>query len=217
MVANKLDLSLDDIIKDNKKSGRGGSGRGRGRGGFRGGRGPRGGVGQRQNNRGGGGFRRNNYNNGGGIQTGGSGKLLVKNLHFGVSDSDINELFSQFGTLRKSAIHYDNSGRSMGVADIHFNRKDDAQKAMQQYNGVPLDGRPMQITFADGQQGMTRGRPNFNSGGNRNGGGNTRGRGNRGRGGRGRGRGRGGFERKPTPTAEDLDKELDSYLAEAAK
>lgn len=209
MVANKLDLSLDDIIKDNKTSGRGNRrGGGRGRGGYRGNRGPRGGVGQRQN-RGG-----NNYGrNGGGIQTGGSGKLIVKNLHFGVSDSDVRELFSQFGYLRKSAIHYDNSGRSMGVADIHFDRKGDAQKAMQQYNGVPLDGRPMQISFADGAQ-MQASRPRqYNN--NRNGGGRGQ-RGGRGRGGRGRGRG-GGRDKKPTPTAEELDSELDSYLAEAAK
>jgi len=212
MVANKLDMSLDAIIKDNKKSGRGGGrGRGgRGRGGFRGGRGrssgPRGGVGQRQNR---GGGRQNN-----GFTTSGSGKLLVKNLHFGVSDSDIQELFSQFGTLRKSAIHYDNSGRSMGVADIHFDRKGDAQKAMKQYNGVPLDGRPMQITFADGSA-MQAPRPRFNNN-NRNGGGRGRGS-SRGRGGRGRGRGGGKFEKKAPPTAEELDSELDSYLAEVAK
>jgi len=216
MVANKLDLSLDDIIKDNKISGRGNRrGGGRGRGGFRGNRGPRGGVGQRQNRGGNSNFGRNNNSGGGGIQTGGSGKLVVKNLHFGVSDSDIRELFSQFGYLRKSAIHYDNSGRSMGVADVHFDRKGDAQKAMQQYNGVPLDGRPMAITFADGAQ-MQASRPRqFNN--NRNNGGGRGQRGGRGRGGRGRGGRGGGRDKKPTPTAEELDSELDSYLAEAAK
>jgi len=217
MVANKLDLSLDDIIKDNKKSGRGGGrGRGgRGRGGFRGNRGPRGGVGQRQNSRGGNSNYGRNGSSGGGIQTGGSGKLVVKNLHFGVSDSDIRELFSQFGHLRRSAIHYDNSGRSMGVADIHFDRKGDAQKAMQQYNGVPLDGRAMQISFADGAP-MQASRPRqFNN--NRNGGSRGGQRGGRGRGRGGRG-GRGGRrEDKPTPTAEELDSELDSYLAEVNK
>ena len=44
------------------------------------------------------------------------------------------------------------------------------------------------------------------------GGGGGRGRGSRGRGGRGRG-GRGGGRRQPPPTREELDKELDSYMA----
>ncbi|KAK7508076.1 hypothetical protein BaRGS_00001041 [Batillaria attramentaria] len=267
-MSDKLDLSLDDIIKQNRRGrgggrgGRGGRGRGAGRGASRG----RGAGGQRRgagggvfrggvNQRGrrpapyqrpkelpdvwqhdmydgsGGGYRRGGAVGGGGLRTGGlssgQGKLLVSNLDFGVNDSDIQELFAEFGPLNKAAVHYDRSGRSLGTAEVIYQRRTDAIKAMKQYNNVPLDGRAMSIqlvgasaTDTGAMGGMQNRRPS--SGGGFSPRGNSRGRGGSGRGrgagGRGRGRGRGGRrEDKQTPTLEELNAQLDAYNSKAAE
>ncbi|KAF2300545.1 hypothetical protein GH714_013991 [Hevea brasiliensis] len=168
-------------------------------------------------------------------------KLYVSNLDYGVSNEDIRELFSEIGDLKRYAVHYDKNGRPSGSAEVLYTRRSDAFSALKKYNNVLLDGKPMKIeivgasaeipisarvnvTGVDGRRkrtvvmtpgpGRVRGAAppsNRGSGQNRRGGlRNGRGRA------RGRGRGRGRGKKQPfDKSADDLDKELESYHAEA--
>ncbi|EDW85193.1 uncharacterized protein Dwil_GK12741 [Drosophila willistoni] len=163
----------------------------------------------------------------GGSSLPGPTRLIVGNLDYGVSNMDIKELFNDFGPMKKAAVHYDRSGRSLGTADVIFERRSDALKAIKQYHGVPLDGRPMTIQLAVSDvTALTRpvgaadvkrrvGGPNTSP--YKRGGGQTGGRGGFRRPGNNAGGKPGGGtnprrERKAAPTAEELDAELDSYI-----
>ncbi|XP_028189778.1 THO complex subunit 4A-like [Glycine soja] len=153
-------------------------------------------------------------------------KLYISNLDYGVSNDDIKELFLEVGDVKRHIVHYDRSGRSKGTAEVVFSRRADAVAAVKRYNNVQLDGKPMKVEIVgtniathaappavNGTFGNPTGVPR--SGQGRSGSlGRPRG-GSRGRGSiqRGRGRGRGGRDEKVS--AEDLDADLEKYHAEA--
>ncbi|KAI8029522.1 THO complex subunit 4A [Camellia lanceoleosa] len=232
-MSQALDMSLDDIIRNNKKSGGSngnfrGRGRGRGRG-FGSGLGPA----RRFPNRAP--TRTTPYLIPQMVQVqqmlamGGSGsesatKLYVSNLDYGVSNEDLKVLFSEVGEVKRHSIHYDRSGRSKGTAEVVFTRQSDALTAVERYNNVQLDGKPMKIELVGVNIVTPPAPPTTNGilgnpsghfrrqervagrGWDRQGGGGGRGFG------RGRGRGRGHGEKV---SAEALDADLEKYHIEA--
>lgn len=152
-------------------------------------------------------------------------KLYISNLEYGVSNDDIKELFSEVGDLKRHGVHYDRSGRSKGTAEVVFSRRADAVAAVKRYNNVQLDGKPMKIEIvgtnistpgvapaANGAIGNLNGVPRSGQGR----GGALRRLGGRGQGirrERGRGRGRGGGGRGRGGRGEKLSAEdLDADL-----
>lgn len=77
-------------------------------------------------------------------------KLYISNLDFGVTNQDVKELFSEFGPMVRYGVNHSAAGRSVGSAEVFFKNKISAIKALQKYNGVTLDGRPMKLEIAGG-------------------------------------------------------------------
>jgi len=108
-------------------------------------------------------------------------KLYVGNLAYGVTSSELEQLFSQYGTVQSAQVIQDReTGRSKGFGFVEMNSDEEAQAAIQGLNDAQNQGRPLRVNEARPKEGGGGGGGGYGGGG----GGGYGGGGGGGRGGR---------------------------------
>ncbi|KAL7677205.1 hypothetical protein ACOME3_003445 [Neoechinorhynchus agilis] len=124
--------------------------------------------------------------------------IIVSNLHHRVSEDDLRDLFSEFGVIGPVRMSTDSAGRSLGSAVITFEHRRDALQALAEYRGAVLDGRPLHVIMDDADDGRRRIHPPA-------------------RGPRFSERTTRSTAYRKRMTAEELDRQLDEYMARRAE
>jgi RNA recognition motif-containing protein len=75
--------------------------------------------------------------------------LYVGNLSYGVNSSELERLFSSFGTVQSAQVIEDReTGRSKGFGFVEMSNDDEAQAAIRGLNGQDHNGRPLTVNEA---------------------------------------------------------------------
>ena len=78
-----------------------------------------------------------------------SKKLYVGNLSFGVTESQLQELFSPYGSVQSAQLISDReTGRSKGFGFVEMGSDREAQAAIAGMNGQMVDGRALTVNEA---------------------------------------------------------------------
>src|SRR6187551_96018 len=76
-------------------------------------------------------------------------KLYVGNLSFNTTETDLQDLFAQAGPVQEVTLMQDKfTGKSRGFAFVTMTSEQDAQKAIAEFNGKTVEGRPLTVNEA---------------------------------------------------------------------
>lgn len=112
-----------------------------------------------------------------------STKLYVGNLSFDTTENDLQDLFSEVGSVREAALIQDKmTGKSRGFAFVTMSSDEEAKAAVTKFDGHSFQGRNLTVNearpredFGGGGGGGGGNRPrSFGGGGGGGGGGNRR-------------------------------------------
>lgn len=97
-------------------------------------------------------------------------KLYVGNLTYNVNDTDLEQLFAQFGTVQSAQVIQDrDTGRSKGFGFVEMDTEAQAQAAIQGLHEQEHDGRRLTVNEAKPRE--DRGGGGYGGGRGRSGGG----------------------------------------------
>lgn len=93
-------------------------------------------------------------------------KLFVGNLSFNATTADLETLFGQAGTVASVSIISDKStGQSRGFGFVEMGSNQEAQTAIERFNGYELQGRALTVNEAKPQESRGGGGRSFGGGG----------------------------------------------------
>ncbi|OJD09577.1 hypothetical protein AJ78_09025 [Emergomyces pasteurianus Ep9510] len=72
-------------------------------------------------------------------------RLYVGNIHFSITESDLQKVFEPFGELDFVQLQKEEGGRSRGYGFVQFRDPNQAREALEKMNGFDLAGRPIRV------------------------------------------------------------------------
>jgi RNA recognition motif-containing protein len=98
-------------------------------------------------------------------------KLFVGNLSFQATGSELEDLFGQVGAVTSATIIMDKfTGKSRGFGFVEMGSTQEAQQAVERFNGTELHGRALTVNEAKPQESRGGGGRGFGGGGGDRGG-----------------------------------------------
>lgn len=75
--------------------------------------------------------------------------IYVGNLHYGVNEDELTEIFGKFGTVNSVKVITDKySGQSKGFGFIEMEDDTEGNQAVSELNGVEISGRNIKVNIA---------------------------------------------------------------------
>ncbi|KAJ5562640.1 hypothetical protein N7535_002913 [Penicillium sp. DV-2018c] len=80
-------------------------------------------------------------------------KVRVENLHYDITESDLEDLFGRIGPVSELTLSYDRAGRSEGIAYVTYAHLKDAYTSIEEYDGANAKGQPIRLALIPGRRG----------------------------------------------------------------
>lgn len=78
-----------------------------------------------------------------------STNLYVGNLTFGTTNTDLENMFAEFGSVERAQVITDrDTGRSRGFGFVEMSSSEEAEKAISSLDGKNVDGRQLTVNVA---------------------------------------------------------------------